>query len=97
MFPADGQHRLRSEFQALKQNPQLAREELPVVMIPFNTTDTVRQLFSDLNLNAKPASKTIGYDFETRDPLALVAKELLDLVPLFGDRVNRVTNSLPKP
>jgi DNA sulfur modification protein DndB len=96
LFPGDGQHRLKSEFEAIKADPELAGEELPVVLIPYESPEQVRQLFSDLNLNAKPISKTIGYEFETRDPLVLVTKALPQRVPLFDGRINRVTNSLPK-
>lgn len=95
LFPGDGQHRLKAEFEAIKEKPELAKEELPVVIIPFESYDQVRQLFSDLNLNAKVISKSVGYDFETRDPIVLVAKGVSQRVPLFDGRVNRVTNSLP--
>ena len=54
----------------------------------------VRQLFSDLNRNAKPVNKTIGLSFEMRDPMALAAKAVADEVPLFKGRVNRRSNSL---
>jgi DGQHR domain-containing protein len=96
LFPGDGQHRLKAGLQAIRSNPGLAREEVPVVLIPYENADQVRQLFSDLNLNAKPVSKTIGYDFETRDPFVVVAKDVGRKVPLFLDRVNRISNSLPK-
>ncbi len=97
LFPGDGQHRLRSEFDGLGEKiPGLAKEDLPVVLVPFESPDQVRQLFSDLNLNAKPVSKTIGYAFEKRDPLVQIAKSVADEVPLFDGRVNRRTNSLSK-
>jgi DNA sulfur modification protein DndB len=95
LFPADGQHRAKAGREGLKKDHRLALEEVPVVLIPYGDADEVRQLFSDLNANAKPVSKTISYDFETRDPLAIIAKEVARDVPLFRDRVNRVTNSLP--
>ena len=96
LFPADGQHRAKSGRMALKDDPDLAREEVPVVLVPYRDADQVRQLFSDLNLNAKPISKTMGYDFEKRDPVALAAKTIGRKVPLFSGRVNRINNSLPK-
>lgn len=95
LFPGDGQHRLKSEFEALKVKPEIAREEFPVVLIPYESAEQVRLLFSDLNPNAKPVSKTVGYDFETRDPIALLSKALMHRVPLFDGRVNRSSNSLP--
>jgi DGQHR domain-containing protein len=96
LFPADGQHRARSAKEAMKLKPGIAREEVPVVFVPYAGTGQVRQLFSDLNLNAKVVSKTVGYDFSLRDPTALLAKAMMEKVDLFDARVNRNSNSLPK-
>jgi DGQHR domain-containing protein len=95
LFPADGQHRALGAISALKEDTDIAKEEIPVVLIPFQSPDQVRQLFSDLNLNAKPVSKTIGWDFSRRDPIALIAKTAMRQIELFQGRVNRRTNSLP--
>lgn len=43
LFPGDGQHRLRSAFEALKEEPDLGKEELPVVLIAYRDADQVRQ------------------------------------------------------
>lgn len=94
LFPADGQHRKESIAEAIKEAPGLARERVPVVLIGYTGKGKVRQLFSDLNLNAKPVNKTIGQAFEQRDPLVLACKRLLLDVPLFKDRVNQRSNSL---
>jgi DNA sulfur modification protein DndB len=96
LFPADGQHRAMAGRSAIRDNAELAKEEVPVVLVPYDSADQVRQLFSDLNLNAKPVSKTTGLDFETRNPIALLAKAVSRTVPLFQGRINRVSNSLPK-
>jgi DNA sulfur modification protein DndB len=95
LFPGDGQHRAASIKAALQEDPSLAGVNVPVVLIPFRSVDQVRQLFSDLNLNAKPINKSIGLSFETRDPLAIISKRVAQDVPLFNNRVNRRTNSLP--
>lgn len=96
LFPADGQHRLYAEFDAMKSDSSLAKEELPVVFLPYESADQVRQLFSDLNLNAKPISKTLALGYESRDPMALLAKAVAPRVSLFRDRLNLRTNSLPR-
>jgi DNA sulfur modification protein DndB len=98
LFPADGQHRSRAAKQKMKADPGFAKEEVPVVLIAFHDHDQVRQLFADLNLNAKPVSKATGLDFESRDPAVLVIKAAAELVPLFMERnrINRRSNSLPK-
>jgi DGQHR domain-containing protein len=95
LFPGDGQHRAASIKEALKERWELASQEVPVVLIPFTHSSKVRQLFSDLNLNAKPVNRTIGLSFETRDPVAVLSKRVGEDVPLFQGRVNRWTNSLP--
>jgi DNA sulfur modification protein DndB len=95
LFPADGQHRAAAIKIALKERPKLASQQIPVVLVPYERKPVVRQMFSDLNLNAKPVSKTVGYALETRDPLTLLAKAVAKAVPLFGDRVNYNSNSLP--
>lgn len=95
LFPADGQHRAAAIKEALKESPQLAGQMIPVVLVPYKGKAIVRQMFSDLNLHAKPVSKTVGYAFETRDPVTLLAKDVAKTVSLFGDRVNYKSNSLP--
>lgn len=94
-FPGDGQHRLLSLEEAVKEDSAIAREEIPVVIIPFESPDQVRQLFADLNLNAKPISKTIGWAYDHRDPVAILAKKVASNVELFQGRVNMRSNSLP--
>jgi DNA sulfur modification protein DndB len=96
LFPADGQHRLRAALDALRLAPGLAREEVPVVLVPYQSRDQVGQLFSDLNLNAKPVNKSVGYSLESRDPVVLIAKRVMGTVELFQRRVHRGSNSLPK-
>jgi DGQHR domain-containing protein len=95
LFPADGQHRAKAALMALEAgNVAVGKEQVPVVLVPYRDHSQVRQMFSDLNLNAKPVSKTVGYDFETRDPVALIAKSAAESVELFQGRVNRHSNSL---
>jgi DNA sulfur modification protein DndB len=96
LFPADGQHRLRAALDAIRQEPTIAREEVPVVLVPYNSRDQVGQLFSDLNLNAKPVNRSVGYSLESRNPVVLVSKRVMGTLPLFKGRVHRGSNSLPK-
>jgi len=96
LFPGDGQHRAASIKEALKADSKLAAMQVPVVLIPFKNRNAVRQLFSDLNLNAKPVNRSIALSFETRDPNAIVTKAVINTVELFSDRTNRRSNSLPE-
>lgn len=96
LFLADGQHRQSALAEALKRNRNLAKEEVPVILLPFASVKRVRQLFSDLNLNAKVVSKTLGLTYESRNPVVLIAKRVMQELPLFdeGKRVNLKGNSL---
>jgi DNA sulfur modification protein DndB len=93
-FPGDGMHRAASMREAIKHNHALAPRHVPVVLMLYRGKDDVRQLFSDLNLHAKPVNKTIGRAFETRDPVVVLTKRVAEDVELFRGRVNMMTNSL---
>lgn len=97
MFPADGQHRSAAIIEALRQKRErMGQQEVPVVILPYASKEKMRQHFSDLNLNAKPVSQSIGYSFESRDPVVIVTKRIMKDVPLFNGRVNEQSNSLAK-
>lgn len=96
LFPADGQHRQAALAEAFRQRRSLATEEVPVILLPFESVKRVRQLFSDLNLNAKVVSKTLGLTYESRNPVVVIAKRVMQQLALFDDgkRVNLKSNSL---
>lgn len=96
LFPADGQHRREAMAQAYNQDKTIHSEEVPVILLPFESVERVRQLFADLNLHAKNPGKSIGLAYDYRDPIAILAKCLMAEVALFdnGKRVNTKTNSL---
>jgi DGQHR domain-containing protein len=98
LFTGDGQHRGASIIEALKgDRGELSRQQIPVILIPYTgDPDVVRQLFSDLNRNAKPVSKTIALDYDTRDFIVLVSKAAADQIELFRNRINKRSNSLSK-
>ena len=96
LFTADGQHRIAAIKEKLKEDNSVATRKLPVIIIPFTSRNQVRQLFSDLNLNAKLVSKSTGLSFETRDPVAVLTKNLENRVTLFKGSVNHMSNSLSK-
>lgn len=95
-FVADGQHRREAIEKAYDADRSIHSEGVPVILLPFNGAERVRQLFADLNLHAKNPGKTIGLAYDYRDPIAVLAKRLMQDVALFdnGRRVNTKTNSL---
>jgi DGQHR domain-containing protein len=95
-FVADGQHRREAIEKAYDEDRTIHSQDVPVILLPFDGADRVRQLFADLNLHAKNPGKTIGLAYDYRDPIAVLAKRLMQDVALFdnGRRVNTKTNSL---
>lgn len=94
LMALDGQHRLKSIELALKEQPDLSRESIAVLVVPGRGYRRSQQLFSDLNRYAKQPSKTLNLLFEHREFLARVAKGVADKADSFQERVNLETNSL---
>lgn len=94
LYALDGQHRLKSIELAIRQRPELAREHIGLIVVPYRGITRSQTLFSDLNRNAKAPSKSVSLLFSHRDPLAQVAKAIADRSPLLRGRVNMETTSL---
>ena len=96
LYALDGQHRLKSIQLAIRQRPELAREQIPVIFIPHRSPRRSQLLFSDLNRFAKSPSKSISLLFSHRDPVVTLAKVLMDRVDFLAGRVEVETTSLSK-
>lgn len=96
LYALDGQHRLKSITLAIRQRPDLAREHISLILVPFQNIERSQTLFSDLNRYARSPSKSISLLFTHRDPLAQAAKTLADTVPLLRKRVNMESTSLSR-
>jgi DNA sulfur modification protein DndB len=96
LYALDGQHRLKSIQLAIRQRPELAREQIPVIFVPHRSQRRSQLLFSDLNRFAKSPSKSISLLFSHRDPVVTLAKILMDRVDFLAGRVEVETTSLSK-
>ena len=96
LYALDGQHRLKSIQMAIRQKPELAREQIPVIFVPFRSQRHSQLLFSDLNRYAKSPSKSISLLFSHRDPHVTLAKIVMDRVDFLAGRVEVETTSLSK-
>ena len=96
LYALDGQHRLKSIQLAIRQRPELAREQIPVIFVPHRSQRRSQLLFSDLNRFAKSPSKSISLLFSHRDPVVTLAKTLMERVDFLTGRVEVETTSLSK-
>lgn len=92
----DGQHRRAAIEEALKISPELGNETISVVLFIDEGLNRSQQIFADLNKHAVNVSKSIGILYDSRDPIALITKSLIEennFLKYFTDKENP---SLPK-
>lgn len=73
----DGQHRRAAIAQALLEDESLENETISVVLFEDRGLEKSQQMFSDLNMNAQKSSNSINTCYETRNPLAVLTKEIV--------------------
>jgi DNA sulfur modification protein DndB len=80
-FVLDGQHRLRAIKDALKQNPDLGKEDICILIVThWNTPEgrlRTRRLFTNINRNAKQTGAAENIALDEDDGFAIVARQLL--------------------
>ncbi len=80
-YALDGQHRLKSIQVAIDQNPDLAKEEITVIILKHENTQSgmerTRRLFSTLNRRAKPTSAGMNIAIDEDDCIAIVTRRLV--------------------
>jgi len=80
-YALDGQHRLKSIQEALPRNPDLAKEEITVIILKHEGTpaglERTRRLFSTLNRRAKPTSAGMNIAIDEDDSIAIITRRLV--------------------
>lgn len=82
----DGQHRWRAICEALKLEPDLEDEAVPVVLYVDEGVERRQQMFADLNMHAVRPTRSLGILYDHRDPMACLTRDLAESVPLFANR-----------
>lgn len=80
-YALDGQHRLKSIQEAIHTNPDLAKEEICVIILKHETSpeglERTRRLFSTLNRRAKPTSSGMNIAIDEDDAIAIITRRML--------------------
>jgi DNA sulfur modification protein DndB len=79
----DGQHRRAAIEEALCDRPSLGEETLSVVFFQDAGLKRSQQMFADLNKHAVRPTRSLGILYDHRDPFSILARDLVDRVPLF--------------
>ena len=80
-FALDGQHRLKAIKDALKQNPDLAKEDICVLIVSHGDTAEgqrrTRRLFTNINKHAKKTTKAEEIALDEDDAIAIITRRLV--------------------
>jgi DNA sulfur modification protein DndB len=80
-YALDGQHRLKSMQEAIRIQPDLAKEEITVIILKHEESQEglrrTRRLFSTLNRTAKPTSSGMNIAIDEDDAVAIVTRRLV--------------------
>lgn len=81
----DGQHRRKAIEEALKENPDLGQDNLPVLFFIDEGLSRSQQMFADLNKYAVKPSPSLGTLYDHRDPSSELARLLAtEVKPFLG-------------
>jgi len=92
----DGQHRNAAIQEAIKEDPTLGKETIPVVFFEDKGLQRSQQMFTDLNKYAVKPSKSQNTFYDNNDPLAKLTKHIVSSVEFFRDFTDLESDSLGK-
>ena len=90
----DGQHRCAGIVRALDSGVPITRDTISVLLFPWETTERVQQMFSDLNRFVQKTSKSLDILYDKRDELAAATLRMIEKVPVFKDLTDKENVSL---
>ena len=87
-FALDGQHRLKAIKEAIKNKPELGKEDICVIMVShFDSEDgkiRTRRLFTNINRNAKATTGAENIVLDEDDGAAILTRRLLTEHPFLS-------------
>ncbi len=90
----DGQHRLASIKEALKEDPSIENETISIVLFVDLGLTHSQQMFADLNRYAIRPTKSLGILYDHREPLARLTNRLINEVIVFKGMTEKAKSSI---
>jgi len=90
----DGLHRCAAIKQAVKKNPKLGDESIPVVIFVDPGFKRSDQIFTDLKRHERKASSSLRVFHDDRDEMAHLTRELIPKVPVFANAIEMTRSSI---
>ncbi len=92
----DGQHRKAAIEAALVEDESLRNETIAIVMYKDRGLQRSQQMFTDLNKHAVTTSKSLNTLYESKDPNALITKNVINAVPFLRRYTDKEKDNLSK-
>jgi DNA sulfur modification protein DndB len=90
----DGQHRCAGIVRALESGVPIGKDTISVLLFPWESTDRVQQMFSDLNRFVQKTAKSLDILYDKRDDLAAATLAMIEKVPVFKELTDKESVSL---
>ncbi|RLK59599.1 DNA sulfur modification protein DndB [Actinokineospora cianjurensis] len=90
----DGQHRRAAIEQALRENPELGDESIPIVLFVDLGLERCQQMFTDLNRYAIRPSRSLTILYDQRESGARIVKNLVRQSSLWTDLIEMERSNL---
>lgn len=90
----DGQHRRAALERALELRAGLKYETISIVFFVDSELKLSQQMFADLNRYAIRPTKSLGILYDHRDPMAKLANEVSQEVPVFRDMTEKAKSTI---
>ena len=91
LYVTDGQHRLEAIKQAMVARPELQYDSIGVTIVEEAEMDKVHQDFYDA-AQVMPLAKSLLVEYDGREPLNWITREVSAVARVFTDRVEKVGN-----
>ena len=92
----DGQHRKAAIDAALAEDETLKNETISVVMYKDQGLQHSQQMFTDLNKHAVTTSKSLNTLYESKDPTALITKNVINGINFLRKYTDKEKDNLSK-
>jgi DNA sulfur modification protein DndB len=90
----DGQHRCAGIVRALESGVPIGKDTISVLLFPWESTDRVQQMFSDLNRFVQKTAKSLDILYDKRDDLAAATLAMIEKMPVFKELTDKESVSL---
>ena len=92
----DGQHRKAAIDAAIIEDESLKEETISVVLYKDEGLQRSQQMFSDLNKHAVTTSKSLNTLYESKDPVALITKKVVNSIGFLRKYTDKEKDNLSK-